>query len=76
MKKLTEKREKFRVLAERRTNAAIEAILRVGKLSNRQAYEFDEQDVKKIVRALRQSVTEVEERFSAPRRRTENKFTL
>jgi hypothetical protein len=73
---LTEKREKFRVLAERRTNAAIEAILRVGKLSHRQAYEFDEQDVKKIVRALRSSVTEIEERFSAPRRRSESKFTL
>lgn len=72
----TQKREKFRVLAERRTNAAIEAILRVGKLSNRQAYEFDEQDVKKIVRALRSSVTEIEERFAAPRRRSESKFTL
>ena len=73
---LTEKRDKFRILAERRTNAAIEAILRVGKLSNRQAYEFDEQDVKKIVRALRLSVTEVEERFAAPRRRAESKFNL
>lgn len=73
---LTEKREKFRTLAERRTSAAIEAILRVGKLSNRNAYEFDDQDVKKIVRALRSTVTEVEERFTAPRRRPVSKFTL
>ncbi len=73
---MTEKRDKFRVLAERRTNAAMEAIIRVGKLSNRQAYEFNDQDVKKIIRALRSAITEIEERFAAPNRRTGSKFTL
>lgn len=76
MSNMSEKRDKFRVLAERRTNAAMEAILRVGKLSNRHAYEFDDKDVKKILRALRAAVSEIEERFAAPGRRTESKFTL
>lgn len=72
----SEKRRKFRELAGRRTNAAIDSVLKIAKLSNRQAYEFDEADVKKIVKALRDAVSEVESRFAAPRRRTEERFTL
>ena len=37
---MTRKHEKFRELAVKRTNNAIEAILRIGNLSNRQQYEF------------------------------------
>jgi len=73
---MTEKSEKFRALAERRTNNALEAILRIGKLSNRQLYEYDESDVKKIVKALRDAVSEVEDRFSSPQGRGRRKFTL
>ena len=36
---MTEKHAKFRELAEGRTNRALESILRIGKLSNRQLYE-------------------------------------
>lgn len=61
------KRKKFRELAESRTNRAIESIARIGNLSNRSSYEFDEADVKKIIRALRESVSGVEARFAAPR---------
>jgi hypothetical protein len=73
---MTEKSQKFRQLAEKRANNAIEAILRIGKLSNRQLYEYDESDVKKIVKALRDSVSEVEDRFSSPQGRGRRKFTL
>lgn len=71
----SEKRRKFRELAERRTNAAIDSVLKIGKLSNRHAYEFDDADVKKIVKALRDAVSEMEERFATPRRR-EGRFNL
>jgi hypothetical protein len=64
---ISEKRKKFRELAENRTNRAIESIARIGNLSNRSSYEFDEADVKKIIRALRDSISGVEARFSAPR---------
>jgi hypothetical protein len=73
---MTEKSQKFRELAEKRANNAIEAILRIGKLSNRQLYEYDESDVKKIVKALRDTVSEVEDRFSSPQGRGRRKFTL
>lgn len=73
---MTEKNQKFRELAEKRTNNAIEAVLRIGKLSNRQLYEYDESEVKKIVKALRDAVAEVEDRFSSPQGRGRRKFTF
>ncbi len=62
-----EKSQKFRALAESRTNKAIEAILRIGNLSNRQIYEYDEAEVRKIARALKDAVSAVEARFASPR---------
>lgn len=73
---MTEKNQKFRELAEKRTNNAIEAILRIGKLSNRQLYAYGEPDVKKIMKALRDTLSEIEERFSSPHGRGRKKFTL
>jgi hypothetical protein len=73
---MTEKSQKFRELAEKRTNNALDAILRIGKLSNRQLYEYDESDVKKIVKALRDTISEVEDRFSSPQGRGRRKFTF
>ena len=52
----SEKRAKFRELAQARTNKAIEAIARIGNLSNRQIYEYDEAEVKKIIKAPRSRV--------------------
>ena len=37
-----QKRDKFRQLAENRTNNALLAIGRIGNLSNRQLYDFEE----------------------------------
>jgi len=71
-----EKRSKFRELAESRTNRAIEAILRIGNLSNRQIYEWEEAEVKKVIRALREAVTSVESRFESPKRKLAGGFKL
>jgi predicted amidohydrolase len=62
-KKGSKKNRKFRELAESRTNKAIEAISRIGNLSNRQLYDYDEIEVRKIVRALREAVSAIEMRF-------------
>jgi hypothetical protein len=70
------KRSKFRTLAESRTNKAIEAIARIGNLSNRQIYEFEESEVRKIVRALRDAVSAVESRFESPRGKSGGAFKL
>lgn len=70
------KREKFRELAESRTNKAIDAISRLGNLSNRQLYEWDDAEVRKIVKALKDTVGEVEGRFASPRGKMNAKFKL
>ena len=74
--KTEDKRQKFRDLAESRTNKAIEAISRIGNLSNRQIYEFDEVEVRKIIRALKDAITKVEGRFHSPRGKSGGGFKL
>lgn len=72
----SEKHEKFRQLAEGRTNKAIEAIARIGNLSNRSLYDWEEGEVRKILKALRDVVAEVEQRFAAPKTKVGGKFKL
>jgi hypothetical protein len=71
-----EKHEKFRALAESRTNKAIEAILRIGNLSNRQIYDFEQSEVRKVIRALKDAVSLVESRFESPRGKSGGGFKL
>lgn len=58
------KRAKFVELAVKRVTRAIKDMRLVGNLSNRSAYEYSEDDVKKIVRALQKEVDTVKARFS------------
>ncbi len=74
--RLGSKRQKFRTLAESRTNKAIDAILRIGNLSNRQIYECEEGEVRKIIRALRDAVSAIEARFESPRGKSGGGFKL
>jgi hypothetical protein len=71
-----DKHQRFRDLAESRTNKAIEAISRIGNLSNRQIYEFEESEVRKIIRALKDAVSAVESRFETPRGKGGGTFKL
>lgn len=68
------KREKFRYLAEKRMNRALEAIGRISNLSNRQIYDYQEAEVRKMIKALRDAIAEVEGRFASPRAKSEAKF--
>jgi len=60
----SDKRRKFVKLAENRTQAALNAIRKIGNLSNERAYEYSDEDIRKIVRALKESVSEIEKRFT------------
>ena len=75
-KKISEKRQRFRNLAESRTNKAIEAIARIGNLSNRQIYDYEEAEVRKVVRALREAVSSIEARFESPKGKSSGSFKL
>ncbi|MEM1133938.1 MAG: hypothetical protein AAGH53_13480 [Pseudomonadota bacterium] len=71
-----DKREKFRKLAEARTDKALAAIERVGKLSNPYLYEWEEPEVKKIVKALKEAVSSLESQFSKPSGSSSRGFKL
>ena len=48
---MRDKRKKFVELAESRVNRAIKDIRLIGNLSNRSAYEYSEEDIRRIFRA-------------------------
>jgi hypothetical protein len=58
------KRQKFVKLAENRTRNAIKAIRVIGKLGNKHAYEYDDSDVSKIVRALNKEIEALKARMT------------
>jgi hypothetical protein len=62
-KKVNEKREKFVNLAESRTKNAIKAIRVIAKLGNKNAYEYNETDVKKIAGALTREIEALKTRM-------------
>lgn len=70
------KREKFVSLAENRTRNAIKAIRVIGKLGNKNAYEFTEADVKKIAGALTREIEAMKARMSSTGGKEVVDFTL
>lgn len=70
------RRDKFVELAEKRTVNAIKAIRVIGKLGNRTAYEYDEEDVRKIVKALTDEVESLKNRMKTTKRGTDVEFKL
>lgn len=59
------KRDKFVELAQSRTVNAIKAIRVIGKLGNKNAYEFDDSDVNKIVKALNREIDALKARMTS-----------
>lgn len=76
MAELSEKREKFVRLAEGRTQSALDAIRKLGNLSNRRAYEYSDSDVKKILKALRDATSDIERKFGPTSGDGADKFKL
>jgi hypothetical protein len=70
------KREKFRQLAEKRTNKALEALRLIGNLSNRQIYAYEDSETRKIVKALRDAISDIEARFGKSSGRGGGEFRL
>ena len=70
------RRAKFVELAGNRVNKAIKIIRLIGNLSNRSAYEYSDEDVKKILRVLQREVDQVKARFAAPGTATDSEFSL
>lgn len=60
---MRDKRQKFVELTENRVNRAIRDIRLVGNLANRNAYEYSEEDVRKIFRVLQKELDAAKLRF-------------
>ena len=73
---VSKKRQKFVALAEKRVTRTIKDLRLIGNLSNRSNYEYDEADVRRILRALKHEVTELERRFESPGRAEDVFFKL
>lgn len=58
-------REKFIELAEKRVSRAIKDIRLIGNLSNRSNYTYTQEDVRKIVKALKDEIDALKARFEA-----------
>jgi hypothetical protein len=58
-----DKRAKFVELAQSRVNKAISHIRLIGNLANRTNYEFDDEDARKIVKALQRELDALKARF-------------
>ena len=71
--KKTNKRERFKRLAEYRTNEVLKRLKVLGNCSNRSAYDYSEEDVIKIFSELDRSLKETKSKFHFPKK---NKFKL
>ena len=68
------KHEKFCRLAENRMNNTLKQLELLGNLSNKSSYDYTQQDVDKILKALKAAVSSVEHAFKADSK--SKKFTL
>ena len=71
-----QKRDKFVRLAEARVSKAMQAIRLIGNLNNRSAYDYSEDDLKKIVKALTSEVDAMAARFRQSEGRSRPEFKL
>jgi hypothetical protein len=60
------KREIFVKTAEVRVNRALKHIKIIGDLNDKTLYVYSDDDVKKIVKALKNAVVEIEAKFKEP----------
>ena len=70
-------REKFVELANKRVSRALKAVQLIGNLSNRSNYDYSDEDVSKIIKALQDEVAACRRRFDlAKKKQTITKFAL
>ena len=63
MENISDKRRKFAELGTNRVNKAIHDIRLIGNLSNKANYDYNDDDVRQIIKALREAINEAENRF-------------
>lgn len=67
--------DKFKRLAENRVNVALDKIRLIGNLASPQ-YAFSPEQIKTIMTALIESISEIEGKFKKPLKKSRTKFEL
>ena len=67
---------KFKELAEKRVNKAINLIRLVGNLSNSNNYSYSKDDVTKVMSAMEEEIQTVKKKFAIELRKKENTFKI
>jgi predicted site-specific integrase-resolvase len=62
--------ERFKRLATSRTKAVLDKLRILGNLSNKQLYNYSEEDVEKIFSAINKQAREIRARFSTAKQRS------
>ena len=62
--------ERFRRIAEKRTNEIIKKLSLLGNCSNKSAYEYTEQEVSRIFSVIEKELKQARARFTFNRRKT------
>lgn len=73
---MRDKRKKFIELAEARVNRAIKDIRLIGNLANKSAYNYSDEDTKKMFRALQKELDNARSRFGGNGNTKEEGFRL
>lgn len=74
MASVEEKRERFKRVAENRTNRIIESIRLLGNCANKSNYEYSEEEIKKIFSAIESELRETKQKYQAKEKK--QKFEL
>ena len=62
--------ERFKRLAISRTNAVLDKLRILGNLSNRQLYDYSEEDLEKIFSAINRQVRDIRAKFGTSKQRS------
>ena len=70
------KKENFKRLAEARTEKVLAMLDLIGNLSNKSFYEYTDEEVEKIFKAISKSVEENKNKFKKDKENKKRRFTL
>lgn len=75
-KKYESKRQRFLGVGETRTNAVLERIRILGNCANRNLYDYREEEINRMFKAIQKALDETKAKFLIGRKTRKTKFRL
>lgn len=75
-KRYSSKRQRFLEVGEARTNAVLHRIKILGNCSNRNLYDYREEEINKIFRTIKESLDETKAKFMIHSGKRKKRFKL